>query len=200
MMPSISRRLLLLGLGATVVVVAAVGVYRHKKGPYHFRIVTPGVLYRSGFLGAENLEKVIATYGIRTVLNLSEEREKHKPHWGFPDEVRICREHDVRLVEMPILSGVPPNRDQVARWLALLEDPAARPILVHCDHGVMRTGMLVAVYQMEFCGASNRAALEAMPMFGHTLDEPHKLPMKRFVLDYVPRARAAATSVDASSR
>lgn len=179
---------MLAGLALSVLVIAAVGVWRHKKGPYHFKVVTRGVLYRSGFLGPDNLEKVIESYGIKTILNVSEEREKRKPHWGYKDQVRICRERDVNLVEMPIDSGVPPTPVEVARWLALLEDEDGLPLLVHCDHGVMRTGMLVAVYDMEFRGMTNEQALDAMPMFGHTLDEPHKQPMKRFILDYVRRS------------
>ncbi len=185
-----SRRLLIAGLALSIVVIGLIGVYRHKKGPYHFKVVTRGSLYRSGFLGPDNLEKVIESYGIKTILNVSEEREKKKPHWGYKDQVRICKKHGVNLVEMPVLSGVPPNEEQLARWLALLDDADGHPLLVHCDHGVMRTGMLVAVYDMEFRGMTNEEALAAMPMFGHTLDEPHKRPMKDFILEYKAREKA----------
>ena len=62
------------------------------------------------------------------------------------------------------------------------------PVLVHCEHGVVRTGMLVAVYQMERLGQSNQRAIESLPMFGHDLFVPRRKPMRDFILGYEPRA------------
>jgi len=130
---------------------------------------------------------VIDTYGIKTLLNVSEEREKENGNWWHEDEIRICKQKDAHLVEMPIDDGSAPSARQVASWLALLDEEKARPILVHCDHGVMRTGMLVAVYEMEYFGKSGWQALHDMPLFGHHLDGDRKRPPRRFVCDYVPR-------------
>jgi protein tyrosine/serine phosphatase len=182
----------LVTLLAAAVLAAGWLVYRHKTAPYHFLVVEPGVLYRSGWLSPDNFEAVLERHGIRTVLNVSEEREKRKPHWYYEDEVRICAERGVRLVEMPIDSGVPPTPAEVDAFLAILDDPDRLPALVHCDHGVMRTGMLVAVYEMEERGKTGAEALRDMPMFGHTMDGEHKRPMRRFILDYVPRSKRAA--------
>ena len=169
--------------------VGGLAVWKHKTDPYHFRSVTHGVLYRSGWLTPENFEMIVDRYGIKTVLNVSEEREKRKPDWWHEDEIRICKEKGIELIEMPIMSGVPPNAEEVARWLALLEDEKALPVLLHCDHGVMRTGMLVAVYEMEKLGKSNEQALADMPMFGHNLKGERKAPIRNFVLEYEPRGK-----------
>ncbi|MFV1959828.1 MAG: tyrosine-protein phosphatase [Planctomycetota bacterium] len=186
-----SRRALLwrLFFGSLLIalLIGAVLVWPHQQSPSHLQTVTPGVLYRSGFLRAKNLRKVIDEYGIRTVVDLSTAREKAKDDWDAAGEVRVCRERGIRLIEMPIEDHTPPSPGQLETWLALLDDARARPILVHCDHGVVRTGMLVAVYEMERLGKSNRQALDDMPLFGHSLDKPGREPVSQFILDYVPR-------------
>jgi protein tyrosine/serine phosphatase len=188
---------ILLAVSALALLVGGYLVYRHKTSPYHFRVVEPGVLYRSGWLTPGNLDMILRERGIKTVFNVSEEREKCKPDWWHVDEIRLCRKHGVRLIEVPIPSGVPPDRFQLGRWLELIADESAWPILVHCDHGVMRTGMLVAVFEMERHAKSPRQAFSDMPMFGHTMEGERKKPMRRFVLDYVPgRDRGAREGPD----
>ncbi len=180
---------LLLGLLAVALLAGGALVWWHKTSPYHFRVVTPGVLYRSGFLHRENLRHVIEKYGIRTVVNLSTAREKDKGDWDPEGEIEVCREEGVRLIQMPIEDETPPSADQLAAWLALLDEAKSQPILVHCDHGVVRTGMLVAVYEMERLGKTNQQAFDDLPRFGHTFYKPGREHVRAFVLGYVPRSR-----------
>ncbi|MGE0710240.1 MAG: tyrosine-protein phosphatase [Planctomycetota bacterium] len=160
------------------------GVWYQLSQPYHFLTVEQGVLYRSGQLRQEDLERVIAKHGIKTVVNLQPERLNGLA-WHDEEEA-ACRNQGAQLVDMPIEAQVPPSAEQLAAWLKLLEDESRRPILVHCQHGVVRTGMLVAAYEIEFQGKPPAQALEDLPDFGHDLTKSKHDRMRAFIRDYRP--------------
>ncbi|MFQ5844199.1 MAG: tyrosine-protein phosphatase, partial [Planctomycetota bacterium] len=162
-------------------------VWHHQARPYHFEAVAEGVLYRSGTLGASGLAGVLERYRVRTVVNLRSEAES-AGDW-HREEARVCADHGVALVDMPMRPETPPTPEQVATWLRLLDDPEAQPILVHCEHGVVRTGMMVAVYEMEYRRRAGGDVLATLPMFGHELYVPRRARMREFIAGYVPRWR-----------
>jgi len=161
----------------------------HEQRPYHLATVTPRVLYRSGNLPPKSLDKVLDQCRIRTLVDLCMPYEKERwEDWDWAlEEERICREKDVNLVNIPIVSDTPPNEEQISEWLSLLLDKNAHPILVHCRHGVVRTGMLVAVYEMEFSKKSNEEAFETLAVFGHPVHKDRYKSLRDFIRDYVPR-------------
>ena len=127
-------------------------VANYKLSPYHFGVVEEGVLYRSGILRAANFEKVIKEKGIKTVVVLpSKIARDPKPEWYLRQKAD-CARLGVTQVDMPMRSETPPSEAQIAEWIGLLEDKAAQPILVHCANGVVRTGELVAIFELEFKG------------------------------------------------
>lgn len=174
---------------ATVALVTVVLIWSSQAQPYHFQTVTPGILYRSGVLRPGNLEEMLARYGIRTVVNLRSVDERTEGQW-YANERAICQRAGARLVDMPIEYDVPSDR-QIDQWIELLEDRGRRPILIHCAQGVMRTGLMVAVYEMEFLNKSNRQALADMPLFGHDVQTPRHRELREFILSYKPRSRTA---------
>lgn len=158
--------------------------------------VSPGALYRSRLLAPERLERVLRERGIRTVVNLQPASINALP-WHAA-EAEACRRAGALLVDLPLEAETPPSPQEVARFLALVDDPARRPVLVHCQHGVVRTGMLVAAFQVARLGWSNERALREMPAFGHDLDRPYRAPLRAFVLGFEPPVRSTAPMLDAS--
>jgi tyrosine-protein phosphatase SIW14 len=71
-------------------------------------------------------------------------------------ESELCRQCGVRYIALD--GGVldhpddtPDGRPKVIDdFLAICDDPANHPILVHCKAGLHRTGLLTAVYRMEY--------------------------------------------------
>lgn len=52
--------------------------------------------------------------------------------------------------------------DEVVRFLRIATTPRLQPVLVHCQHGADRTGLLVAVYRMAYEGWTREQARAEM--------------------------------------
>jgi protein tyrosine/serine phosphatase len=132
-------------------------VYSHAK---RLRVVEPGVLYRSGSLTADGLADAVRRYGIRTVINLQDEYPDPDLPKNYFDrsavnERELCESLGVRYVWLPpdLISRrkVPAERPQaIDRFLSIMDDPANHPVLMHCRAGLHRTGVMSAVYRMEY--------------------------------------------------
>ncbi|MCZ2341559.1 MAG: tyrosine-protein phosphatase [Bacteroidales bacterium] len=162
-------------IGAAILLAGMVGVptayyragYAHAK---RLREVAPGQVYRSGQLTADGFREAVRRYGIRTIINLQEEaRDPFLPEaWQQAAKLReseLCQELGIRYIALD--GGVlgpdgppgyyrPPAIDQ---FLAILDDPQNYPVLFHCKAGLHRTGLLTAIYRMEY---ENRPLAEAV--------------------------------------
>lgn len=181
-----SQRLYRIGLLlAAFIFIMGAGVYYHKTSPEHFAIVVDGILYRSALLRPNNLNMVIDHYGIKTIVDLSAGQDP-KREALHQEEARICRKKGVAWINISMPAETPPTENQVTQWLSLLKNPVNHPILIHCTHGVVRTGMMVAIYKMEFKQTDNRKAFADLPTFGHDWGKN----VQEYILNYAPRAMA----------
>jgi hypothetical protein len=112
--------------------------------------VVPGKLYRAGLPGAWGLRLAQQRYGFGTIVGMRT--------GGVPDyERRFARRHDIHMIN-PQLDPTFTPEDLVA----LLSDPAAGTVLLHCNEGVNRTGSWIAAYRHLAQGWSlHRALAEA---------------------------------------
>jgi protein tyrosine phosphatase (PTP) superfamily phosphohydrolase (DUF442 family) len=177
-------------LVAGAIVVTAALVVRHRLAPKHLLVVSEGVLYRSATLPPDQLLEVVGRYGIRTVVNLRSLEENAEP-W-YAAQRRALEGAGVAMVDLPMPRTTTPVPEVEARWLALLDDPAAQPILVHCQYGVLRTGIMVSVYELAHRGASSEGLFERMPQFGHDVSAPIRERIQLYLDDFA-RRRAAGS-------
>src|SRR5262249_38728667 len=117
--------------------------------PYHFAVVDPGVLYRSGQLGARDLARVHASTPFRTIVDLCGEKRDTCPAL---EEREFAREKGILHVNLPSSSEGIGDGENVRKFLEIVDDPRNRPVLVHCWKGIKRTGLMVAIYKMEYWG------------------------------------------------
>jgi tyrosine-protein phosphatase SIW14 len=172
-----------LGFLLFIGIIAAAYLVDQHRTLYHFRTVDPGKLYRSGTLSRRGWDKVYAMTGIKTIINLRSEAEMNAGPW-YATEKEFAAAKGVSLFDLSMPYDTPPTPAQVKRFLAIVTDPARLPALVHCEMGVIRTGMMVAVYRIAVLQETNRKVLEEMPMFGHTLD--NRPEVRDFILDFTP--------------
>src|SRR5262249_58419454 len=56
--------------------------------------------------------------------------------------------------------------EAIDEFLALMDDPATYPVLIHCKAGLHRTGILAAVYRMEYQGWTPAEAYRELKAHG----------------------------------
>jgi protein tyrosine/serine phosphatase len=175
-----ARRFLIFGLVVAGAAGAAAG-YVHWFRTHRLLAVTEGQLYRSGELPLETLRSEVQRYGIRTVVDFRQDLDKAEA------ERKALQGLGVRYFHLP--SGQVPTPGSVETFLEILDRSGTRPVLIHCEHGIGRTGVFAAIYRMEYEGWQNgRARREAMWISG--LESFHADSSKgRFLSAYVPRQR-----------
>ena len=132
-----------------------VGAYAYVHGAGNFHEVKKGVIYRSSWLGAEGLEKVLARHGVKSVLNLCGEQPGDA--W-YDGETRVARLRGVVFRSMAFSAKNELEAKQVADLVEVLRD-APKPLLIHCRAGSDRTGLACAIYVASH-GGSYREACE----------------------------------------
>jgi len=129
-----------------------------------FACVEEGVLYRSAQPNRRQLERIVDAGRIRTIVNLRQPRSIAKDPRAA-DEKALAAARGIDFVNIPYAHDK--AQAQIAEFLALVADPARRPILVHCSAGKERTGVLVAAYRMKALGWKPARAMEEMGLFGY---------------------------------
>jgi len=182
------RRALLILLG--VVLLAGAGItarlIHRSLQPYHFLEVDPGKLYRSGQVETWALEKMHGWTGFRTIIDLCGEKRDCPL---VQEERAFARENKIRYENFIQPHGMEDReeaREHVESFLEILDDPGNFPVLLHCWNGVKRTGILVAIYKIEYLGVDNEQAIRELPTFGRTLEDFHDSEIE-FIRNYVPR-------------
>jgi protein tyrosine phosphatase (PTP) superfamily phosphohydrolase (DUF442 family) len=175
-------------------------VYVHGK---RLRVVEDGKLYRSGQMTIDGFADAVKRYGIRTIVNAQDEYPDPEIAAGYFDpgtikESELCRQLGVRYVYIvPDLIPrrlVPEQHPQaIDHWRELCDDPANYPILLHCRAGLHRTGVLTAVWRMEYDGWSPLDAIREMKAhgFGDYACTSANDYIRQYVVTYQPRPRSA---------
>ena len=120
----------------------------------------------------------LAALGIKTVIDLQADGDNYS-------EERLVEAAGMTFVRIPMTTHVPPTDEQLAQFLAIVNDPAQQPVYVHCKGGKHRTGVMSAVYRMEQDGWSSEQAFKEMKRYNFGWDFLHP-EFKRFVYGYKP--------------
>jgi protein tyrosine phosphatase (PTP) superfamily phosphohydrolase (DUF442 family) len=107
-------------------------------------------LYRSAQPSAQGMAN-LKSMGIRTIVNL---RSFHSDR----DEIGETALGQERLP----MQTWHINRKKAVRFLQLVTDPHRTPVLVHCQHGADRTGIMCALYRVAVQGWTREEAIREM--------------------------------------
>ena len=118
--------------------------------PNLFR-VTP-TFYRSAQPDAAGFAALAKDPGIKTVVSLR----------AFNSDEPLAQGTGIALVRIKIHTWHIETEDVVAALAAIRTTEAAGPVLLHCQHGADRTGLIAALYRVLYQGWTKDAALDEM--------------------------------------
>ncbi len=172
-----------------------------KENPFlNFDVVEPGVLLRSGEPRIGDIEDIYEDYGIRTIICLNDDEDSEIEDFA--------KEHGIKIVCLRMRAAEPPMDEQAELFFEIMADGEIglekykdvlleclgcsgrrvefeKPVLIHCLGGSDRTGIMVALYRVQFQGWSkDRAKREMMLHFHNPLRYPAQLD---FLDDFEPR-------------
>ena len=173
---------LFLGVLIFAIIVVGVAYVYWAVFNYRFFTVTEGQFYRSAAMPPEKLQEVVQKYQIRTVIDL------RKPEEAVDAERAALAQAGVTHFHLPT-GQVPPN-DVIEKYLAILDQPECRPVLVHCNHGEGRAVLFAAIYRIEYEGWSNERARRASRLISWYGSFKPSARKGQFIREYVPRVRA----------
>src|SRR6266498_3554332 len=97
----------------------------------NIRAVVPGRIYRSATLPPSQLDELIHTDHLKTVISLR--GGDMKDPW-YRQEAEVCAKDGVQLESVSLRASALPKPKDLAKLLALF-DRSAYPMLVHCQAG-----------------------------------------------------------------
>ena len=164
--------------------------YTHSK---RLRVVTPDKVYRSGCMTAQGFYDAIKKFKIRTIINLRDEApDPDLPHSYFDrstiSEKQLCQELGVNFIflglDLADRNKIPAERPKaIDEFLKIMDNPANYPVLFHCQAGLHRTGMLAAIYRMEYDGWSVAQAMRELKE--HGFGEYYSTSANEYITQYV---------------
>lgn len=136
------------GLVAAILVPVLFVAIRWGSGNYG--TVVPGRIYRSAQPSASGLTRVLKRDGIKTVLNL---RGANPDQAWYRSETLATIAAGSTQIDFPMSSDQWLSREQATALLEIF-DTADYPILVHCEWGAERTGLVAAICALLRPGSS----------------------------------------------
>ncbi len=120
-----------------------------------FAQVAPGI-YRSGRPDEVALTALASQLKLKTVINLENDDA------AVTAEKTLASSLGLTFIEAPIDPWTEPSQDFVNSVLKILADPSRHPVLLHCQHGEDRTGMIVGLYRVTHNGWTAEQAYQEM--------------------------------------
>ncbi|MBZ5763400.1 dual specificity protein phosphatase family protein [Rhizobium sp. VS19-DR104.2] len=152
------------GLSALAVAASLGGYAWALQLTGNFHTVIPGELYRSAQPSPQQLADYVQKNGIKTVINLRGEDEAAK--W-YGSELAEANRLGVQHIDFRMSSSHELSPDQADRLFAIMRS-APKPILVHCNSGADRTGLVSVIYSQQIAGVDEETAERQLSFYyGH---------------------------------
>lgn len=155
------RRKRIIQLAILGIVIGGGVTYYATLLPKRFAVVDEGKLYRSSQPSIRQLDHMIDTLGLKTILIVRSGKSSR-----VPNEIEHAQSRGLTVVHIPIESRQPISDAHIAEFFRNIDDPSRRPILIHCSAGRHRTGYLCARYRIDRQGWPLQRAIDELLSFG----------------------------------
>jgi protein tyrosine/serine phosphatase len=182
----------------------------YRYGLEHTKRLRPideGRVYRSGCLTADGFREAIAKHKIKTVISFWDEdpdpilsNSRFDPRSIKESELCKSLGVDYKFIFVELMPesrlGKDPHR-AIDEFLKVMDDESSYPVLIHCKAGLHRTGVMAAIYRMEYDGWTRAEAMRELRAhgFGHFIANNSNDYIQQYVMRYQPRSRGQASGV-----
>jgi protein tyrosine/serine phosphatase len=129
----------------------------------NFHEVVAGELYRSNQPSASRIASYAKDYGIRTIVNL---RGKNDGAAWYSEEIAKASELGLTHVDFRMSASQELSMSEIAETSLMRDLP--KPILIHCQSGSDRTGLVSAIYLNQIAGMDAEDAERQLSIrYGH---------------------------------
>jgi protein tyrosine/serine phosphatase len=125
-----------------IFMVGGYAAYILETGNFH--TITPGEAYRTAQLSGSKLSQYIEAYHIKSVMNL---RGQNPEKEWYENEIRTCKKYGIEHYDLALSSTHEPNIKAIKKMLEIFTS-APRPILIHCQYGADRSGLVAAMWKV----------------------------------------------------
>lgn len=136
----VPHRLKILAALTPLVVIGLFLGFLQVSGNFHE--VAKGELYRSAQPTASEISTYAQNYGIRTIINLRGKRAKAP--W-YQAEISTANQLGIRHVDFKMSAARQLSDVETTQLIEILRD-SPKPILIHCQAGADRSGLVAAIY------------------------------------------------------
>ena len=186
----VSRQKIIITLLLLAVFLGSLAGLIHWRMNHALTEVIPGELYRSSEISPEYLTRLVREQGIKTVIDLRDHDSDRHSSMDIILEAHALGSAGIRHINLA--TGQVPDMETVSRFLKVLDEPDVRPVLIHCHHGIGRTGLFVALYLIEYAGYTSEEARELVAGYftlriGGRNGFRSDSDKGRFIMNYQPR-------------
>ncbi|MDP3302198.1 MAG: dual specificity protein phosphatase family protein [Sulfuricurvum sp.] len=128
---------------------------------YRFEVIDKNKVYKSAAIPPKELSAYLRKYNIKTVVDLRDGGSYSDLNPVNQSEIDaearvIAKIANVEHINIP--SPQVPTRETLTRFLTVINDKNAYPILIHCHHGTGRAQIYSAIYRIEMLKMANEEA------------------------------------------
>ena len=161
---NLSRSIKRCSLGLLLAVGPVVAYVLYLLAVDNFHVVSPGQVYRSRQMSGRTLARVIPQYGIKSLLNL---RGANSDQSWYRVETNTAHQFGVEHFDFALSAGREVTDGEIEKILAIIR-AAPKPVLIHCQAGADRTGLVSALYCLVIQGQPPAQADQQLTIwYGH---------------------------------
>jgi len=138
------RRLKITALTLSVPLLLLIGYLGLLLSTGNFHVITGGEAYRSAQLSDNKISQYIEEYHIKSVMNL---RGQNPGKEWYENEIRTCKKYGIEHYDLALSSTHEPNTKAMGKMIEIFTY-APRPILIHCQYGADRSGLVSAMWKV----------------------------------------------------
>ena len=176
------KKYILISLTAFISLILICTLLYVKWAVFDYRVyeIDKGKVYRSMRIPYKKIQKVLLDHKIKTVIDL-----RNMDELLIEEEKKAVRNIGLRYEQIPM--DQMPSQNNIDYFLKLLDDPSVYPVLIHCRHGIGRTGVMSAIYRIEYQKWDNNKARIESNLLGGLGAFKKDEPKGALVMNYIPR-------------